>query len=228
LIPIGSNISPRLPVDYERERWRARWGSGPDDLLLGYFGFVNDRKGVDTLLHALRRLASDPEGPNNPRLLMIGGQTGASDPTNIAYLRTIRDLVTELGLDDRVMSTGYVSPEEVSAGFASTDICVLPFRDGVSFLHGTLHAALAHGVPVVTTHPPVVLPELEDGGNVLLVAPDDPRALAEAIRRLAVSSERRDTLGSGAQALSERFRWDRIAADTLALYETLRSAVAVN
>ena len=221
LIPIGSNIDPRLPPGFDRDAWRARWGAGPGDLLLCTFGFVHQRKGVDTLLHALGLLAAGPAGPPNPQLLMIGGQTGASDPTNVAYLEHIQALVAELGLEERVQWTGYVQPEEVTANFQAADLCVLPFRDGVSFLHGTFHAALAHGVPILTTQPRVSLPELVSGGNVLLAPPDDPQALAQAIAQLAASPELRRTLAEGAESLSAQFRWDRIAADTLALYRSL-------
>jgi glycosyltransferase involved in cell wall biosynthesis len=221
LIPIGSNIAPRLPSGYDRETWRARWGAGPDDLLLCFFGFINDRKGVDTLLHALRLLVADPDGPANPSLLFVGGQTGASDPTNLAYLARIQALIAELGLEDRVRWTGYVSPEEVSASFQAADLCVLPFRDGVSFLHGTFHAALAHGVPIVTSWPRVALPELVDGKNVYLVPPEDAQALAGGIGQLAGDPDLRRTLGAGAQVLSAQFRWEKIAADTLDLYHAM-------
>jgi glycosyltransferase involved in cell wall biosynthesis len=221
LIPIGSNIAPRLPTGYDREEWRARWEVGPDDLLLCFFGFINDRKGVDTLLQALRLLVADPAGPTNPMLLFIGGQTGASDPTNIAYLARIQALIAELGLEDRVRWTGYVPGEEVSASFQAADLCVLPFRDGVSFLHGTFHAALAQGVPIVTSRPRVPLPELVDGNNVRLVPPEDAQALTTAIGQLAGDPDLRRTLGAGAQVLSTQFRWEKIAADTLDLYHAM-------
>ncbi len=220
LIPIGSNIHPRLPEGYDRDAWRACHGAGPGDLLLCFFGFVNDRKGVDTLLQALKRLV-EGDGVTNPRLLMIGGQTGTSDPTNIAYLAQIEQLITRLHLEERVEWTGYVGAEEVSAGFASADLCVLPFRDGVSFLHGTFHAALVHGVPIVTTHPRLHLPELVHSENVFLVPPQDPLALADAIRHLAGAPELRQALGEGAQALSAEFRWDRIAGGMLRLYRQI-------
>jgi glycosyltransferase involved in cell wall biosynthesis len=221
LIPIGSNIDPRLPPDYDRAAWRARWGMGPDDLLLCFFGFVNDRKGVDTLLHALDLLVSDPQQPARPSLLFIGGQTGASDPTNVAYLTHIQGLIAQLGLEDRVHWTGYIPAEEVTASFDAADLCVLPYRDGVSFLHGTFHAALAHGTPVLTTRPRVHLPELVDGGNVLLVSPERPVALAEAVTQLVADPELCRTLGHGAKVLSEQFHWDKIAADTLELYRMI-------
>lgn len=223
LIPIGSNISPQLPADYDRTAWRARWGAGPDDLLLCFFGFVNDRKGVDTLLHALNLLAPLPPGWTGSALLMIGGRTGASDPTNVAYLRQIETLIARLDLRGRVRWTGFLPPEEVTASFKAADLCVLPFRDGVSFLHGTFHAALAHGMAIVTTQPRVALPELTDGVNVHLVEPGQPRELAKAILHLAANPGLRDTLGRGAQTLSIRFRWDSIAAQTLELYQALDS-----
>jgi glycosyltransferase involved in cell wall biosynthesis len=225
LIPIGSNISPKLPANYDREAWRARWGAGPDTLLLCFFGFVNDRKGVDTLLHALHLLESDPKRAVNARLLMIGGQTGASDPTNVAYLAQIQDLVAEFDLSARVCWTDFLPADQVSASLLASDLCVLPFRDGVSFLHGTLHAALAHGMPIITTQPRIPLPELANGRNILLVPPKKPQALATAIGSLAADPDLAHTLSEGARALSQQFQWDRIATDTLALYRATSTGI---
>jgi polysaccharide biosynthesis protein PslF len=237
LIPIGSNIAPSLPAGYDRQAWRSRWGAGPDDFLLCFFGFVNARKGVDTLLRSMgtarlpRRVASggmtQPQGDlerGQVRLVMIGGQTGASDPTNVAYLAQIQGLIIELGLEEQVRWTGYLAPEEVSASILAADLCVLPFRDGVSFLHGTYHAALAHGMPILTTRPRVALPELAQGENVYLVPPEDPDALAQAIAKLAGAPELRRRLAKGASALSEQFRWPAIAAETLNLYRATGAA----
>jgi len=224
LIPIGSNIALRLPAGYDREAWRSRWGAGAGDLLLSFFGFVNDRKGVDTLLRALHLLRGDSAQPAGPRLVMIGGQTGASDPTNQDTLARIEALIAQLGLADRVRWTGYLPSEEVSATFLAADLCVLPYRDGASLLHGTLHAALAHGVPIVTTTPHPAVLELVDRQNVYLVPADDPQALAEALSCLAADRDLRRALAAGALALSEQFRWDRIAATTLARYQELVGA----
>lgn len=234
LIPIGSNIAPALPDGYDREAWRRRWGAGLNDFLLCFFGFVNARKGVDLLLQALdlvrlpsstaaggaSQAASEAE-PGQVRLLMIGGQTGASDPTNATYLAHIQGLIGELGLQDRVRWTGFLEPEEVSGSFLAADLCVLPFRDGLSFLHGTLHAALVHGMPILTTQPRVTLPELAHGENIYLVPRDDPAALAHAILDLAGAPALRRRLGEGASALSMQFRWPALAADTLRLYRAI-------
>ena len=226
LIPIGSNIAPEPPASFNRDAVRATWGASPDDLVLCFFGFINDRKGVDTLLHALRALVLDPPTAGRVLLLFIGGRTGASDPTNVAYLAQIDALIAKLDLEEHIFWTGYVAPEEVTASFVSADLCVLPYRDGASFLHGTFHAALVHGMPILTTQPRVHLPELIDGKNIYLVPPEDAGAVASAVSHLAGDRELREKLGAGAKVLAEMFGWDRIAADTLDLYRAIGAGQA--
>jgi glycosyltransferase involved in cell wall biosynthesis len=218
LIPIGSNISPEPPAGYDRQSWRAQWGVAPDDLLLSYFGFLNESKGGETLVRALDKLV---QRRYNVRLMMVGGKVGSSDPTNIAYLKRIEGLIEELGLTARVFWTGYTPQPDVSANLLASDICVLPYRDGASFRRGSFMAALAHGLPIVSTRPRVDAPELRHGENILLAPPDAPVALAEAIARLASDTELRRRLGEGAARLAQDFTWGKIAEKTEALYEEI-------
>ena len=218
LIPIGSNISPQPPAGYDREAWRARWGLKPDDLLLSYFGFLNESKGAETLVRALDKLV---QSTSNIQLMAVGGKVGSSDPTNVAYLKKIEGLIEELGLTDSVLWTGYTPQPEVSANLLASDVCVLPYRDGASFRRGSFMAALAHGLPIVSTRPRVAMPELRHGENILLVPPDAPVALAEAIARLAEDARLRRRLGEGAARLAQDFTWERIAEKTEALYEEI-------
>ena len=221
LIPIGSNISPQPPAGYDREAWRARWGLKPDDLLLSYFGFLNESKGAETLVRALDKLV---RSASNLQLMMVGGKVGSSDPTNLAYLKKIEGLIEELGLTDSVLWTGYTPQPEVSANLLASDICVLPYRDGASFRRGSFMAALAHGLPIVSTRPRVDVPELRHGENILLAPPDAPVALAEAIARLAENPRLRRRLGEGAARLAQDFTWEKIAEKTGALYEEISNS----
>jgi glycosyltransferase involved in cell wall biosynthesis len=210
-IPIGSNIAPCLPAGYDRDTWRARWGIGPDDLLLGYFGFLNEQKGGEDLIETLAALVRRGLPAH---LLLVGGRVGNSDPTNAAYAERVDALTTRRGLMEHVHRTGFVSPEEVSASLAAVDVCVLPYRDGVSLRHGSLHACLSHGRPIVTTRPAVETPEFRDGENMLLVPAEDVEALANAVARLTNVVGLRARLEKGALTLAAEFTWDRIAART--------------
>lgn len=217
-IPIGSNITPRLPGAYDRALWRKRWKLGPDDLLLGYFGFLNERKGGEDLIETLATLVARGLPAH---LLFIGGRVGSSDPANVIYAKQVERLIAERGLGHRVHYTDFVPAEEVSASLEAVDVCVLPYRDGVSLRHGSLHACLAHGRPIVTTQPSVETPELRDGENVLLAPAEDIAALADSVARLAADAELRARLEKGAVALSAEFAWDHIAARTAEFFAEL-------
>jgi glycosyltransferase involved in cell wall biosynthesis len=61
-----------------------------------------------------------------------------------------------------------------------------------------------------------------DGVNALLVPPDDPAALADAIDHLARDPAlRRSFASAGRRMVEEEFSSARIGAETLALYEKL-------
>jgi len=151
-------------------------------------------------------------------LLHIGGQTGDSDPTNLIYAARLQRLAAELGVRECVHLTGFLDERAVSEAFAACTCVALPYRDGASFRRGTLMAALAHGCAIVTTLPRLALPEMVDGSNVLLVPPDDAYALANAIERVIRDDALRAQLQAGALALSRRFQWDCIAAQTAEVF----------
>jgi glycosyltransferase involved in cell wall biosynthesis len=218
-IPIGSNIAPQPPPGYDRAAWRTRMGVAPNEFLLGYFGFLNESKGGDTLIGALSALVSRKA---RVKLTLIGGQTGTSDAaSNEAFSAEIEKLIARYDLNDRIPRTGFVDAPEVSAHLMACDAVVLPYRDGVSFRRGSFMAALAHGCPVVTTHPATPLPELRDGVNVRLVPPESASAIVLAVTELLDAPELRARLGQGAHALSALFRWETIAVRTLEFLQSV-------
>ena len=214
-IPIGSNIRPAPPERYDRNLWRKEHGYGESDCLLIYFGFLNASKGGEILVRAFAdlRKAGIPV-----KLLMLGGKTGSSDPTNLAYARKIEGLVAELGVRDHILWTDFLPASEVSAWMLAADVAVLPYQDGVSYRRGSFMAALAHGLPIVTTEPRLPQPGLEDGVNVLLVPAGNVRLLSDAASRLCRSGKLRESLSRGAKELSLNFSWDRIAQQHLNAY----------
>jgi glycosyltransferase involved in cell wall biosynthesis len=123
--------------------------------------------------------------------------------------------MADLEIVDRVQWTGYVPAEQVSAALLSADAVVLPYRDGISFRRGSLHAALAHGCPIVSTIPRVSLKELQEGENVLLVPPEDPEAVRQAAGSLHRNPELRRRIGQGARTLAEQFTWQHIIERTV-------------
>ncbi len=218
-IPIGSNIAPNPPPGYDRTTWRERMGVYPNEFLLGYFGFLNESKGGDVLIGAMAALLSRKA---RVRLALIGGQTGTSDTANnTAFSAEIGRLIARYDLADRIIQTGFVEASEVSAYLLTCDAMVLPYRDGASFRRGTLMAALAHGCPIITTHPATPLPELQDGKNIRLVSPDSASAIVLAVTELLDAPEVRVRMGQGAHELAKQFEWGAIAEKTLEFFKSI-------
>lgn len=227
-IPIGSNIRCEPPAGFDREAQRARWGVAPGDWLIAYFGFLNASKGGESLVQCLAELAHRGAPA---RLLMVGGKTGSSDPTNVAYLAKVERLIAGLGVGDRVQWTGFTASDEVSANLLAADCAVLPYREGASLRHGSLMAALAHGVPIVSTSLDGVsaealehFPMLLDGENALLVPTkqaEQPQRLADAVSRLMTDSDLRSRLAARAALLSRRFEWEAIAQGHMLAYRSV-------
>ncbi|MBA3468664.1 MAG: glycosyltransferase family 4 protein [Herpetosiphonaceae bacterium] len=214
LIPIAANIAVQPLAD--RAALRAQLGMPADGFLVAYFGLINHTKGVDTLIESLQYL------PATTRLVMIGGDATSSPDRE--YAQVVQATLDRLDLHERVIWTGYLSAEDVSRTLQAADAAALPFVDGASYRRGSLLAALAHGLPTITTQPRVPLdPPLRHNHEVLLVDPGDAINLALEIERLGDDPKLHAQLAQAARELARAFRWEAIAAHHLALYKQVQS-----
>jgi len=219
LVPIGSNVAKVCLSRAERRSVRERLGLADKELAVGYFGFVDPWKGVETIVSAFGRLIASGR---SARLVFVGG-VRAGGPSE--YERVVTAQIADAALERMVVRTGYGSAEETSAYLQALDCIALPFADGACYRHGTLAAAIVHSLPILTTRsvptPELGLPRLVDGESALLVPPGDERALADGLMALADDAALRVRLAAGAYALAPRFAWDSIAGRHVALYERL-------
>jgi glycosyltransferase involved in cell wall biosynthesis len=159
-------------------------------------------KGVATLVRALALLA--------PRLRLTLVDDDA--PGNEA-----RRLARELGCADRLHVTGRVSDEALVALYRRAMLVVVPSRyEGFGL---PAAEAMACGTPVVASAAGALPEVVRTGGGGLLVAPEDPEALAKAITALAEQPAARRELGARAPARIEAaYAWPRVAARTAEVY----------
>lgn len=209
LIPIGANIEPSLPPGHDRAGWRARLGLAANEALIGYFGLLSPGKGVDMLIDLV---AAQP----NWRLLIIGG--AATTPTDRTYAAAVQQRLAMQTLGDRVIITGHVVAEQVSAHLSACDVVALPFRDGASLRRGSLLAALAHGCAIVTTPPASAATAAALTGAVQFAAAQ-PQAFASAISALLENPTACMRLSEAARVVARRFNWHAIAEAHLELYQ---------
>jgi glycosyltransferase involved in cell wall biosynthesis len=110
----------------------------------------------------------------------------------------------------------FITDPELPAFFRRADLCVFPYR--AIEASGSLFSALPFGRPILATAVGGFLDAARDGA--LAVAPPEPAALHEALVRLLGDAGEREQLAAGARAAADGvYSWDRIAEQTLALYE---------
>ena len=115
--------------------------------------------------------------------------------------------------------------DDVAELLAAADVVVMPSRQeglGVAALE-----AMAAAVPVIASRVGGLPEAVRDGETGLLVAADDPTALAAAIARLAADRALATGLGAaGAARVRQRFTMTGMADATLALYRRLVETAA--
>ena len=195
-------IHPGVAVGKNRQRDQ----SSGDAILFGVAARLVSIKGIGDLIRAIDLLA---RRGIDARLEIAG--TGPEDGS-------LRELVTSLGLADRVSFLGWV--ENVQECMNRWDVYVQPSLAegfGISVLE-----AMASGLPVVATRvgglPEVVL----EGETGFLVSPSNPEELADRMSRFAGAPELRDRLGERGRTLAlTEFSAERETSDILSAYEKL-------
>lgn len=196
--PSGTDVRHFVPADPAASR--RKLGLPPTAFVVGFVGICYRHQGVPTLLDALARLRGDvPEATG----LVVGD--GVMRAAWQARARA-------LGLGDTVRFTGHVPYGEVPAWLNAMDVVSAPFTaDRGETSPFKVLDAMACGRPVVASDLPSVR-ELAARSDVLaLVPPEDPAALAGALRALARDPARRAELGArGRRFVCEHHSWDRL------------------
>jgi glycosyltransferase involved in cell wall biosynthesis len=181
----GINVQSWHQVDSKR-----KVGSAKNIVTVGSLKRV---KGHDVLIKAFNKIYRiDPEA----RLIIIG-----DGPNRTAY----EELAEQLGVDDRVRFTGWLSTERIQEEFARSLLFVFPSRRegfGIALLE-----AMAAGLPVVASKTGGI-PEIVEGTETLLVPPESPSDLAEQINTALTDPSWRNRARCSVMERAREFSWE--------------------
>ena len=165
-------------------------------------------KGLVPLLEAVAKLRTE----RNIELVVIGKPRPGG---------RVATTMERLGLTDIVRTVSGVSDEELARLYGEAEVAIVPsLYEGFSL---PAIEAMSCGVPVVGTTGGAI-PEVvgTSGETGLLVTPNDPDALVDAIRTLLDDRELAARLGAnGRQRVIERFTWQVTARGTAACYDAI-------
>jgi glycosyltransferase involved in cell wall biosynthesis len=187
-----------------------------DGFVAGYVGTFGPHRGLETAVRATARLTSADAG-----LLLVGS---GSD----TYERRLDSVVEAAGVTDRVLRTGWVDDATFPAYMSACDVCLVPHARTThteTTVPHKLFQYMATGTPVVVTDLDPLARVVEDADAGVVVPPEDPAAMADALADLASDPERRRQLGAnGRRAVEETYNWERDGRRLVETYERLVDA----
>jgi glycosyltransferase involved in cell wall biosynthesis len=169
-IPLASNVIPAQRAELAPEEFHR----DPGELIVGYWGFLRPDKGIEALIESFARVRAVRRAR-----LVIAGDPGP----DAAYARRVDRLIELAGLEDDTLRTGPLPADRLSPALLGLDVCVFPFRSGLTSNRTSYAAAVAHGLSIVTTSR--TARGFDEGTNTRFVDPGDVTALGDAILEAA-------------------------------------------
>jgi L-malate glycosyltransferase len=198
----GVEILP-LATAEERSAARKHWGIRENEFLFGCVSVFVPEKGQRHLIEALLLVrAAHPEA----RLLLAG------DGACRAELETS---AKQLGQSDAVLFPGFV--KDVPQIYAALDAFVFPSE--FEGLGTALQAAMAAGLPCISTKRGALGEVVDDGRTALVVEPDGKEFAAAMLRVRNDGALRRSLANAGRREVEERFSAGRMVENTIRVYE---------
>lgn len=181
--------------EYDKSHLREKIGVRRNILL--FTGILVKRKGINTLVKAMPYILRE-----YPQTHLLIAGTGP-EKQNILFL------ARKLGIQRNIKLLGFVPDRILPYIYQISDIFVLPsYHEG---LPTVILEALASGLPIVATNVGGVSYIIRRYNVGVLVKPDDPLALAEAIMELLDDYKRRKEISMRSRIMARRYDWDNIA-----------------
>jgi glycosyltransferase involved in cell wall biosynthesis len=193
----------------------ASAGIGRTGRMAVYLGGFSPHKNLEALLTAFAGVAARPEFAD-VRLVMVGDTSGDAF---YSYFGTIARQVETLGLQERVVFTGYLDDADVVVLLNLATVLMLP-----SFMEGfglPAVEAAACGCPVIATKASPLEALLPGGG--IFVHPIEAE-IARALDCLLSSEDLRRRMSEAALAAAARLTWDEAAQQMI---EVIRKVALV-
>ena len=201
-VPIG--IDPIVVDSAKAAEIQARY---PGKKIVYSLGRLVPYKGYTYLIQAAAHLTDD-------YIILIGGKGPLQE--------SLQAEIEYLQLQDKVRLLGFIADEEHAALYGAAKVFVMSSVMKTEAFGIVQIEAMSTGTPVVATK----IPESgvswvnEDGVSGLNVEPEDPKALAKAIRTICENEERYATFSQGAhERFKTLYQFDKMIKKIITVYE---------
>ncbi|MCP4397987.1 MAG: glycosyltransferase family 4 protein [bacterium] len=203
---ISMGIVPPKVKDYPQERLRKRYEIPQDRFVVGTFGYISPGKRIPELLQAFAEFAKDvPEA----LCLLVGHLV---DPEELPGF-DMRKLIKELGIEQKVLITGFIPYDAFFDYIALSDICV-------NLRFPTVRATSANILKIMAFGKPTLVSDLCENLDLpttccvkIPLDEGEQEQLFHSFQRLYQDIEYRKQLGNQARQYVEEFHTVEQAAE---------------
>ncbi|PSB27740.1 glycosyltransferase family 4 protein [Stenomitos frigidus] len=226
VIPCGTDISNFHTIP--KAEARAALGFDVNDAIVLYVGRFDPRKGIETLVRAFAQLKVETGrresngkaafDPAKLRLVIVGGSH--PDSTDGLERARIERLIHAAGLAEQTVFAGQIGHASLPLYYTAADVCAIPSHYEPFGLVAI--EAMACGTPVVASDVGGLSFTVVPDETGLLVPPQDPSALAQAIERVLTDELWARKLRRQAPIrVQQNFSWSGVAVHLSDLYRRL-------
>ena len=213
-IPDGIDVEEFHP-SISGARIRTELGIDPKTPVVGFVARLDPWKGADVFVRAAAEIAL--ERPD-VRFIICGGELHGYED----YAQGVRDLASDVGLDGRILFTGWrYTLGEIAEVMAAIDVLLHP-PTGPEPFGLVLVEAMATARPVVASRIGGISEVVVDGLTGELVPPGDWKAAAAAVLRILADPSRARSMGAAGRIRAiEDFEVGAYALRIEALYDSV-------
>jgi len=210
IVPVGVDIKKYDSIKAFRDE---------DILNVLFVGRISRNRNVGLLVEAFASVAKERE---DVRLTIVGGEGRSCFIDRLGYLGNLKKRVADMGLSDYVEFAGPLYDTSLIEAYKSADIFV--YTSLYESFGQTILEAAACGLPIISTPVGVANDLIVDGKSGFFTSFDDPGRLSEKMLLLLCDEGLRRKFSRNIQAtVREKYEWDRIIGEYLAIYRGLMS-----
>jgi 1,2-diacylglycerol 3-alpha-glucosyltransferase len=206
VVPTGIDVMAFASADGARARERI--GIPSDALVVGHVGRLALEKNLDYLAEAVALFLRDHGAA---RFLVVGDGSAREQ---------FEAVFAKYGVADQLIITGRRMGPALRDAYRAMDVFVFTSRSETQGM--VVAEAMAARLPVVALNASGVREVVNTSNGILLPAAASVTDFAAAISTLATDTDRRITLGAGAEQTAQEFSRERSAGRLLAFYEETR------
>ena len=174
-----------------------------------FVGRFSKSKGIENLIHALNIIKNEKDF-SDICLVIMGVDFG--------YQQKMEELIKSSDLSENIIVIKNPPREDVISAYGESEFLILPSQWELSPLVPL--ESFAFKKPVISTRSHGIPFTVQNNKNGILVEPDNPVELADAIKKLLLDEDLRDRLGiSGYNFVHEECNCESMAKNSVELYK---------